>query len=1249
MTTSAEAPRLRSIRLDELRRLGAGPAIRAPGPFVALSPEAFRVVVQSVFGAVAPFGPWNIPPQPGQGPFDLYGTLKTGDMWIFEVKSGKRLDRKELLNRLRANLEREPIPPPFALCVVVSLALSDQERAELHQPALGLNLVITDAVELVSMIRTLPVEVWETILQGVAATAAQRAELVTLHTDLGEGAPRSEDPGEPGRPVTADIAVALSQDFNVTELYRWLHSQTWTAATAASMPTPEHEAPQIWFHRATEALVQRGLLTAESPLMDALIQARPARRAEIERLFAAASPRAWETAFQDLFGVEEFIVFLAASASDGAEITRSLEPARRFSLLDYVDHVVRWLQRQRLLGDPFFDAWVAERPNKRDRIEVLRGVARLGGARPPVQATNALPPSLDTGDAIAAAPPVERLSDGTAAYSSDAVDPRSATDHLGRRAEAEVLARIIVSRQVDPPLSIALLGAWGSGKSTYMGLLHQEIERLAETARAAGTSDTSTCQRVAHVWFNAWHYSDSNLWASLVGHLFETLASELSPEDATGPARRALLENVILEKEGALAGERARVATAEAYLEELRRRTSAGRAQVALDKLLREQDVVALRGRAEAIGWGRSLRDALDVRDVVDAVDTRRLRFLVRGIWEAVVSPTGAWLGRWVARIASAVCLVSIAIFFGAPTFPTVLALLQRLGVASGTLSSLLLVWVGWTRVTSFLDAGREAVGKADERLKELAALGRDDAARPRRDSLPEALRKRDVVEMEDLDHLDTWLARQKARVAAQQEELAKLESRRTSSDPTKGLRDWIQERSASTDYRERQGLITMVRRDLEALSRAMGRYRAFLRDGLSHRAALRNLEEGAPSKGRAGADGPVEKVATRVDDRGDVVAGDETRRTFELDPVERIVLYVDDLDRCSPAQVVEVLQALHLLLSLDLFVIVVAVDPHWLLGSLRVVYGELFSGQNENDGLAIPAATPVAYLEKIFQIPIALGPMEGAAFGALMGELARAGDTPPSVPASAATVADPSPAEDPPDTPPVDAPSPAAATTPPRGPPPLPAPTPPPPLVEPAPDAARAMATVEAGITRTIVHLAADEVRFLQALHAFVPSPRSAKRVVNAYRLARAVVAWRQGGLVPWRQREAMMLLLAVLAGYPECWASLIRALEDLGRTGGAGALILSALPASYPRPRVSGGTEQQHKVRDAEWSRLLEALHALPQRSPAVGLIATVGDLLDGHHVVARYSIGAATAGSVAIHQPRTFRISRTTTRPH
>ena len=43
-----------------------------------------------------------------------------------------------------------------------------------------------------------------------------------------------------------------------------------------------------------------------------------------------------------------------------------------------------------------------------------------------------------------------------------------------------------------------------------------------------------------------------------------------------------------------------------------------------------------------------------------------------------------------------------------------------------------------------------------------------------------------------------------------------------------------------------------------------------------------------------------------------------------------RIVLMVDDLDRCDPANI-DVLEALQLLVKIALIVVVVTIDPHYV------------------------------------------------------------------------------------------------------------------------------------------------------------------------------------------------------------------------------------------------------------------------------------------------------------------------------
>jgi hypothetical protein len=99
---------------------------------------------------------------------------------------------------------------------------------------------------------------------------------------------------------------------------------------------------------------------------------------------------------------------------------------------------------------------------------------------------------------------------------------------------------------------------------------------------------------------------------------------------------------------------------------------------------------------------------------------------------------------------------------------------------------------------------------------------------------------------------------------------------------------------------------------------------------------------------------------------------------------------------------VVEVLQAIHLLLALPLFVVVVGVDPRWLLRSVQSHYHALLQDPSSrrvaDDDLSHWASTPQNYLEKIFQIPFALMPMTSGGFAQLVLDLTGEPETQPAV-----------------------------------------------------------------------------------------------------------------------------------------------------------------------------------------------------------------------------------------------------------
>jgi len=121
----------------------------------------------------------------------------------------------------------------------------------------------------------------------------------------------------------------------------------------------------------------------------------------------------------------------------------------------------------------------------------------------------------------------------------------------------------------------------------------------------------------------------------------------------------------------------------------------------------------------------------------------------------------------------------------------------------------------------------------------------------------------------------------------------------------------------------------------------------------------------------------------------------DERRDFQKPPPIQRIILYIDDLDRCKPERVVEVLEAIHLLLFFPLFVVVVAVDPRWLRHSLIQHYPATLNKSGGmvllDDRMGISLySTPQDYLEKIFQIPFALRPVERGGYQSLVDDLLK-------------------------------------------------------------------------------------------------------------------------------------------------------------------------------------------------------------------------------------------------------------------
>lgn len=616
-------------------------------------------------------------------------------------------------------------------------------------------------------------------------------------------------------------------------------------------------------------------------------------------------------------------------------------------------------------------------------------------------------------------------------------DTDEGVDRLGITTDVRMLADIVASRLIEPPLSIGLFGNWGSGKSFFMRQMRERVRTLAEAAQAAeqqaGTHDravSSYCSSVRQITFNAWHYTEANLWASLATYIFDNLASDGSENDlqrrADDLAQRRQKEESLLGQLSAVRLERM-LLTAQQEQRAARRQTPGDVARALLRGLTREDRswIAAELGVPEPT--------AEDVRRFADEVIG--LHAETRSLW------------RWLRRDpVPGLVLVSGLLVVGLLRF--------------------LVGWTGW----SGLVGGLTLIGTVATAVARVRAT---------------VSRIRKVADK--LDAPDERAAATIRRLAELDKEAEGLERAVAELAPGHDVTAFVESRSGSQDYRQHLGVVSLLRRDLETFAAMLARER----------------------------------------DRFGGSAG-----------VERIVLYIDDLDRCPPRVVIQVLEAIHLLLALPVFVVVVGVDARWLTRAIRQHYATMLDGattrQADDDALA------ANYLEKIFQVPLVLSPMGEDGFAALVRGLAE-GDEPGSEDESGldfmptALITSEFPGGD--GTKPTRRSAPATTGHPPGH------------TVEQPTLIAAPAPSVELRPRRLAVSQA--ELTFLATLAPLVSSPRAAKRLVNLYRLLRARFSGTELDefLAPGIREaphRAVLVLLAVLVGHSDTAPLLFSAIAN-------------------------------------------------------------------------------------------------------
>jgi TIR domain/KAP family P-loop domain len=558
-------------------------------------------------------------------------------------------------------------------------------------------------------------------------------------------------------------------------------------------------------------------------------------------------------------------------------------------------------------------------------------------------------------------------------YQAD--DAKGDVDWLLIDDDVNAFASLIASRTVSPPLSIGLFGEWGSGKTFFMHRLRNRVDKLAKEARNSEKMqrDIPYYKRIAQIEFNAWHYVESNLWASLVEHIFDNLrvAGE-HDKKMVEKLQEHLLKKINVEK----TAEKQASAKATKAKQDLRNiETELGRVKKKLENdtntlesirakdildtvKLSDSDIQNVDYILKELGMERNIEKA---QSLVGALGEARA-IIERG--NSLLTPLIKSKNRgkrivWLVLCIAAAPLVGLLLIWiknqsDSPLITEGVATLAGIATLIGSCAA----WIGrqasW--VSKLLGKAERAQQQIDAKIAERQAAAQAEIAKTEKEfdisksQYEAALREKEAA---------------KQRVAEAEAEFKEATSERL-------LSKFIQDRAASDDYRKHLGVLALVRDDFENLSNYI--------EEQNWRLAPIDPTEEENSK-------PIKKFKS--------LKAEDKEKDLRIN---RIVLYIDDLDRCPPNKVVDVLQAVHLLLAFPLFVVVVGVDARWITRSLETRYRELLhnskdEGKANGDAAAetlIGTATPGDYLEKIFQIPFWLNPMDEDARVRMVGGLLK-------------------------------------------------------------------------------------------------------------------------------------------------------------------------------------------------------------------------------------------------------------------
>ena len=561
-------------------------------------------------------------------------------------------------------------------------------------------------------------------------------------------------------------------------------------------------------------------------------------------------------------------------------------------------------------------------------------------------------------------------------------------DLLNLKDEINALTEMLLMRDLTPPVAVGILGGWGGGKSYMMHLMQKHMveirSRGLDPVEAWGfknkddkNPDSSRLNRyVGHIYqikFDAWTYAKSNLWASLMQTIFFELDRQISLEHQIDSAlKRAnpkttpldsqngtiwqalyevsdedcewFLKNVLTEQafneweklskenssseklwelfgnsqKDAIANLETLKSTLQKTKEDLQKKP----VEILNNQLKRKAFFDTASQKAIAIlqkRLGKNFTDEIkkDLKQKLTRIedtttDLNQFYDLVKDDIETVFEKKETQIDIQFIKEFTAknylFILICLSLIFLAILIPLALAQWVTNNLIAQIISATtpLIAAIPFAKTT--IQRGRKLYNQIKLEVSDFTHKLENNI-------------QNQIDSDKDLLALKTKIT-----------ELEKEVKNKSADLPTNtyaSIADFVKDRVQKGGYQEHLGMMHQVKEDLSMLSKRL-------------------LPPPADSK----------EYTTKVKQLAEVFPRGSAR----------VVLYIDDLDRCPPKTVVEVLEAIQLLVKNPLFIAVLAIDERYISRALADHYKGVLPLKGR------PSASD--YLEKIIQIPYRIRPI---------------------------------------------------------------------------------------------------------------------------------------------------------------------------------------------------------------------------------------------------------------------------------